>query len=643
MYKKTLNKGNSEIIDRMIQLNFTNDIPITQNVDDVHKKLLNEYKTFFEKFYMDFNDIKVIADQLESVIDGMVDSSNNVRMAGEIIAKGSQSQMEDTGRCLNIADVLADKITKMSEKLKKLIDSANSMSSISSDGKVTVENLVASQKKNYETNNAITNEIYNLLDKTKAINDITKSLNEITKQTNLLALNASIEAARAGEAGRSFSVVAGEIRKLSDKSHMAGESINKNILEIKVELGSLKELISGSKEVFDNETQAVTEVTNAFEQINNYIDGFIKEQQEFYSQMNGLSTEKEKLITSFSNINSVIEESSATTEEVASLAMDQGSTAGIMLKMARNLHCRVDEISTNLSRVKVEHKKNMQKRVALIFDFECDFWQPTARKAEDAAKAFDFDIEIFAPKSREHGADEMLTALKGFIDRSFDAIVISPIDSPEIRSILDDASRKGIKIIFINSLLSGIKYEALIETNGLELGKNAAKIAKRLLDDQGEAIIGLWSDVKISSIEKRAEGFIDELSKNSNIKVYKESIHSSPSEEEVENLMASINKEHPDVRLIYATDVNWGVAYGNYVKKHKSNLKVLTVDFTKDIFDLIKDGSISSAIAQRAFSWGSMSLTFLTDIFQGKSVTKYTDTGTYEVNLNNIDIYKKRI
>ncbi|PWK14408.1 methyl-accepting chemotaxis protein [Tumebacillus permanentifrigoris] len=69
-----------------------------------------------------------------------------------------------------------------------------------------------------------------LSEKIKEIDAITVSINRIASMTKMLALNAGIEAARAGEHGRGFSVVANEVRKLSEQSAEATTSI-KNVIQ----------------------------------------------------------------------------------------------------------------------------------------------------------------------------------------------------------------------------------------------------------------------------------------------------------------------------------------------------------------------------------------------------------------------------
>ncbi|WP_305043013.1 methyl-accepting chemotaxis protein [Geoalkalibacter sp.] len=74
--------------------------------------------------------------------------------------------------------------------------------------------------------------IETLSQKSQEIDHITTVINEITQKTNLLALNAAIIAAQAGEQGRSFGVVAEEIRGLSQETASSTGAITQIIQEI---------------------------------------------------------------------------------------------------------------------------------------------------------------------------------------------------------------------------------------------------------------------------------------------------------------------------------------------------------------------------------------------------------------------------
>lgn len=119
---------------------------------------------------------------------------------------------------------LAEKAIEQSERVTQVVSMAGS---VAVDGeRVPLDHLVGSMRDMIAdmVNNIVTlsrhaMSMVHVLDSVqKDVTDLEHSIGDIdtiNRQTNFLALNATIEASRAGEAGRTFAVVAQEVRHLS--------------------------------------------------------------------------------------------------------------------------------------------------------------------------------------------------------------------------------------------------------------------------------------------------------------------------------------------------------------------------------------------------------------------------------------------
>lgn len=113
--------------------------------------------------------------------------------------------------------------------------------------------------------------IEELSDMTKnAINEagsVINSIQSISKQSNLLALNAAIEAARAGAAGRGFSVVAEEMRKLSEHSNDSAAKVANMLNEMKEFIVKISDEITGITESYKGQVEITSQITVAIEEV----------------------------------------------------------------------------------------------------------------------------------------------------------------------------------------------------------------------------------------------------------------------------------------------------------------------------------------------------------------------------------------
>ncbi len=158
-------------------------------------------------------------------------------------------------------------IAKSLDKQSKVEEIAENMFSSLQQTNASVEEIaVKSQKISLSMNNIVKSS-KSTGQKIEETGTILSLIKNISSQSNLLALNAAIEAARAGDAGRGFSIVADEMRKLSQMSSDSANKVSKLLIEMRESIDEVIKEITGTSMIAETQAVATTQITTALSEI----------------------------------------------------------------------------------------------------------------------------------------------------------------------------------------------------------------------------------------------------------------------------------------------------------------------------------------------------------------------------------------
>ena len=250
------------------------------------------------------------------------------------------------------------------------------------------------------------------------IHDVVTIINNVANQTNLLSMNAAIESAHAGEAGRGFSVVAEEIRKLAEETA-------KNAKKIKTVVNNIVSSVSEAN-------KASADASNAFAKVSLHADQVINSLKEITERINNIGSQMDNIRTKNDETAVAAEKISAFCGELAekqqSVSADVDYMNNLFLETRKDINQIKKDTGDIVTRIRVvsdtskESYKNMTDLENILEQFKTNSEVEEAVSQADAENTIttiispelESSAELFV--SSEENKSLYMTEVSGFED-----------------------------------------------------------------------------------------------------------------------------------------------------------------------------------------------------------------------------------